>query len=102
MCIISGRDYNGHKVLLRGILTRMLPGKNYYDRKYHCMEIIPGDIVLVHQKVFESVHKIADQWEIPVYKVLEKHGDRPVFMVQRIGPGVIEYSEPPVKSWHQP
>ena len=51
------------------------------------MEIIPGDIVLVRQKVFGSDHKIADRWEIPVYKVLEKHGDGPVFMVQRIGPG---------------
>ena len=61
--------------------------KLYYDRKYHCMEIIPGDIVLVRQKVFGSDHKIADRWEIPVYKVLEKHGDGPVFTVQRIGPG---------------
>ena len=49
--------------------------KLYYDWKYHCMEIIPGDIVLVRQKVFRSDHKIADRWEIPVYKVLEKHGD---------------------------
>ena len=59
--------------------------KLYYDRKYHCMDIIPGDIVLVHQKVFGPTHKIEDQWEIPVYKVLEKYGDRPVFKVQHIG-----------------
>ena len=26
--------------------------KQYSDRKFHCMEIIPGDIVLVRQKVF--------------------------------------------------
>ena len=51
------------------------------------MEIIPGDIVLVCQKVFSFDHKIVDLLEIPVYKVLEKHGNRPVFMVQRIGPG---------------
>ena len=51
------------------------------------MEIIPGDIVLVHRKVFGSDHKIIDQWEIPVYKVLEKHGDGPVFTVQIMGPG---------------
>ena len=51
------------------------------------MEIIPGDIVLIRQKVFGSYHNIADQWEIPVYKRLDKHGDEPVFMVQRIGPG---------------
>ena len=70
MCIISGRDYNGHTILLKSMLTKMLPIKNfYYDRKYHCMEIIPGDIVLVCQKVFGSDHKIADRWEIPVYKV---------------------------------
>ena len=56
--------------------------------KYHCMEIIPGDIVLVCQKVFGSDHKIAYRWKkIPVYKVLEKHGDRLVFMFQRIGAG---------------
>ena len=61
--------------------------KLYYNRKYYCMEIIPGDIVLVCQKVFGSNHKIADQWKIQVYKVLEKHGDGPVFTVQRIGPG---------------
>ena len=51
------------------------------------MEIIPGDIVLVCQKVFGTNHKIADWWELPVYKVLEKHEDRPAFTVQRIGPG---------------
>ena len=59
--------------------------KLYYDRKYHCMDIIPGDIVLVRQKVFGTTHKIEDQWEIPVYKVLEKYSDGPVFKVQRIG-----------------
>ena len=51
------------------------------------MEIISGDIVLVCQKVLGSDHKITDWWEIPVYKVLEKCGDGPVFMVQKIGPG---------------
>ena len=63
--------------------------KLYYHRKYHCMEIIPGDIVLVCQKVFCSDHKITDRWEIPVYKVLDKQCDGPVFMVQRIGLVVI-------------
>ena len=48
------------------------------------MDIIPGDIVLVHQKVFGTTHKIEDRWEIPVYKVLEKYGDGPGFKVQRI------------------
>ena len=70
--------------------------KLYYDRKYHCMEIIPGDIVLVRQKVFGTDHKIADRWEIPVYKVLDKHGDGPVFTVQRIGAG----SDTTIKNLH--
>ena len=51
------------------------------------MEIIPGDIVLFRQKVFGTNHKITYQWELPVYKVLEKHDDGPVFTVQRIRPG---------------
>ena len=44
-------------------------------------------IVLVRQKVFGTDHKIADRWEPPVYKVLERHEDGPVFTVQRIGLG---------------
>ena len=31
--------------------------KQYYDKKFHCMEIIPGDIVLVRQKVFGTTRK---------------------------------------------
>ena len=45
--------------------------KLYYDRKYHCMEIIPGDIVLVHQKVFGSNHKIADLGKFQFTKCLK-------------------------------
>ena len=59
--------------------------KLYYDRKVHCMNIIPGDIVLVRQKVFGTQHKIEDRWELPVYKVLEQCGDSPLYKVQRIG-----------------
>ena len=58
--------------------------KLYYDRKYHCMEVVPGDIVLIRQKVYGATHKIEDQWELLVYKVLEKHDDL-VYTVQRIG-----------------
>ena len=29
MCIISGKDYNGHTIFLKNILTRMLPDKNF-------------------------------------------------------------------------
>ena len=59
--------------------------KLYYDRKVHCMNIIPGDIVLVRQKVFGTQHKIEDRWELPVYKVLEQCWDSPLYKVQRIG-----------------
>ena len=59
--------------------------KLYYDRKVHCMDIIPGDIVLVRQKVFGTQHKIEDRrWELPVYKVLEQCGDSLLYKVQKI------------------
>ena len=58
--------------------------KLYYDRKVHCMDIIPGDIVLVRQKVFGTQHKIEDRWELPVYKVLEQCRDGPLYKVQKI------------------
>ena len=45
------------------------------------MDIIPGDIVLVRQKVFGTQHKIEDRWELPVYKVLEQCGDGPLYKV---------------------
>ena len=34
--------------------------KLYYDRQVNCMEIVPGDIVLVKHKVFGTQHKIED------------------------------------------
>ena len=49
------------------------------------MDIIPGDIVLVKQKVFGTQHKIEDCWHVPVYKVLEKCRDTPLFKVQKLG-----------------
>ena len=59
--------------------------KLYYDRKVHCMDIIPGELVLVRQKVFGPTHKIEDRWEIPVYKVLDKDAKSTVFQVQKLG-----------------
>ena len=59
--------------------------KLYYDRKVHCIDIIPGDIVLVRQKVFGTQHKIEDRWELPVYKVLEQCRDSLLYKVQKIG-----------------
>ena len=49
------------------------------------MEIIPGDIVLVRQKVFGNTRKIEDRWENPIYRVVEKQKDGPVYKVQRLG-----------------
>ena len=49
------------------------------------MDIIPGDIVLVRQKVFGTQHKIEDRWKLPVYKALEQCGDNPLYKVQKIG-----------------
>ena len=59
--------------------------KLYYDRKVHCMDIIPGELVLVRQKVFGPTHKIEDLWEIPVYKVIDKDAKSTVFQVQKLG-----------------
>ena len=59
--------------------------KQYYNRKFQCMEIIPGDIVLVCQKVFRTTKKIKDWWENPVYQVVEKMGEGPVYKIQKLG-----------------
>ena len=79
-------DCNGPMKLHKNTLKKMsLVGKLYYDKKVHCMEVIPGDIVLVRQKVFGTQHKIEDRWELPVYKVLEQCGEAPLYKVQKIG-----------------
>ena len=57
----------------------------YYDRKAHCMDIVVGNIVLVRQKVFGTMYKIEDHWEVPIYIVLEKHDNGMTFKVKRIG-----------------
>ena len=49
------------------------------------MEIIPGNIVLVHQKVFGTTRKIEDWWENPVYQVVEKMSNGPVYKIQKLG-----------------
>ena len=49
------------------------------------METILGDIVLVRQKVFGTTRKIEDQWENPVYQVVEKMGEGPVYKIQKLG-----------------
>ena len=49
------------------------------------MGIIPGDIVLVRQKVFRTTRKIEDWWENLVYQVIKKMGDGPVYKIQKLG-----------------
>ena len=49
------------------------------------MDVVPGDLVLVRQKVFGTQHKIEDRWELPVYKVIERCGESPLYKVQKIG-----------------
>ena len=49
------------------------------------MNIVVGDIVLVHQKVFGTTYKIEDRWEVPVYIVLEKHDDGMTYKIKKIG-----------------
>ena len=46
--------------------------KKYYDQKFKCMKIVPGDLVLVRVKAFGPDHKIADRWEQVPYWVLEQ------------------------------
>ena len=49
------------------------------------MDVVPGDLVLVRQKVFRTQHKIEDRRELPVYKVVEQCGESPLYKVQKIG-----------------
>ena len=58
--------------------------KQYYDQKFKCMKIVPGDLVLVQVKAFVPDHKIADCWEQIPYKVLSQHKESPVYKVQLI------------------
>ena len=48
------------------------------------MDIVVGDIVLVHQKVFWTTYKIEDLREVPIYEVLEKYDDGMTYKVKRI------------------
>ena len=71
--------------------------KQYYDRKFHCMEIIPGDIVLVCQKVLGTTRKIKDRWENPFYQLIQKMGDGPVYKIQKLG----EHGEKSFRELHR-
>ena len=56
--------------------------KKYYDQNFKCMQIVPGDLVLVWVKAFGPNHKIADHWEQVSYKVFSQHHNSPVYRVQ--------------------
>ena len=58
--------------------------KRYYDQKYKCMKIEPGDLVLVRVKAFGPDHKIADRWKQTPYKVLSQLHNGPVFKLQPV------------------
>ena len=55
--------------------------KRYYDKKYRCMKILPGDLVLVRIKAFNADHKIADHWEQVPYEVVDQIDKGPVYRV---------------------
>ena len=74
---------DGHTRLPRRKAPRQLKGhKQYYDHKFCCMALAPGDIVLVRTKAFAQVHKIADKWEQNPHIVLSQVDNQPVFKVQ--------------------
>ena len=62
--------------------------KQYYDQKFKCMKIVPGDLVLVRVKAFGPNHKIADRWEQTPYRVLSQHNNTPVYKVQPVNKNV--------------
>ena len=70
--------------------------KQYYDQKFKCMKIVPGDLVLVRVKAFGPNHKIADRWEQVPYRVLSQHNNSPVYKVQPIN----ENTEGNVRTLH--
>ena len=74
-----------YKVAKEHIAQDVHRRKLYHDKRVNCMEIIPGNLVLIKQKVFGTQHKIKDRWQIPVYKVLDKSDDIPVFKVRKLG-----------------
>ena len=59
--------------------------KKYYDCKFKCMKLVPGDTVLVRIKAFGVDRKITDKWEQQPYVVLEQMSNQPVFKVNPTG-----------------
>ena len=56
--------------------------KEYYDHKFRCMELAPGDLVLVKIQVPDpNHHKTADKWEQSPYKVVSQLENQLLFKV---------------------
>ena len=71
--------------------------KKYYDHKFKCMKLVPGDTVLVRVKSFGVDRKITDKWEQQPYVVLEQMANQPVFKVKPTD----DDGEENVKTLHQ-
>ena len=70
---------------LSPILKKKLTAtKKYYDRKFKCATLKPGDLVIVRVRAFGADHKIADKWESQVYRVIQQLYDKPVYNIQNI------------------
>ena len=67
--------------------------KKYYDQRFKCMKIEPGDLVLVRVKAFGPDHKIADRWEQIPHKVLSQLHDSPVYKVQPLDEHAFFFSD---------
>ena len=46
--------------------------KQQYDHKVRCAKLRVGDKVLLKCTAFKGKHKIQDQWENTIYKVIEQ------------------------------
>ena len=58
--------------------------KRYYDQKFKCMKLEPGDTVLVWVKAFGADHKITDNWEQKPYLVVAQRKNQPVYEVRLV------------------
>ena len=46
-----------------------------FDKTARCSKLLPGDLVLVKRKGFNSKHKIANKWESEPYEIVSQHSD---------------------------
>ena len=54
-----------------------------YDWRVKCVNLVPGDLVLVKKQTFKGKHKIQDYWKSQVYIVMEQSYDKsPVLKVK--------------------